>query len=85
MAVHTQSRRTFLGELRRGDEAAPEFVWLDSGPREAKNYLEDFAGEVDHSLLVERLMTDYPDGWALSLSGKSLKTILAGEDHNDDE
>jgi len=44
--IHTQSRRTFLGELRRGDGAAPEFVWLDSGPREAKNYLEDFAGEV---------------------------------------
>ena len=25
---------------------ASDFVWLDSGPREAKNYLEDFPGEV---------------------------------------
>jgi signal transduction histidine kinase len=40
------SHRTFLGELRNGDGATADFVWLDSGPREAKSYLEDFPGEV---------------------------------------
>lgn len=38
---------------------------------------EDYAGEVDHRALVDRLVSDYPDGWALSLSGKSLQSILA--------
>jgi signal transduction histidine kinase len=40
------SHRAFLGELRNGNDATPDFVWLDSGPREAKSYLEDFPGEV---------------------------------------
>ena len=40
------SHRSFLGEL--GGEKGPssDFVWLDSGPRDAKSYLEDFPGEV---------------------------------------
>jgi signal transduction histidine kinase len=40
------SHRIFLGELRNGDGAPSDFVWLDSGPQEAKSFLEDFAGEV---------------------------------------
>jgi signal transduction histidine kinase len=40
------SHRIFLGELRNGDGASSDFVWLDSGPRDAKSYLEDFPGEV---------------------------------------
>ena len=39
------SRRMFLGELRAGDGAS-EFKWLESSPRDAKIYLEDFPGEV---------------------------------------
>jgi signal transduction histidine kinase len=39
-----RSRRTFLGELR--DAGNSDFIWLNSGPREAKSYLEDFPGEV---------------------------------------
>jgi signal transduction histidine kinase len=39
------SHRMFLGELRKG-EAPSDFVWLDSSPREAKSYLEEFPGEV---------------------------------------
>jgi signal transduction histidine kinase len=42
--IHSQ--RIFLGELRSPEGAPSEFVWLDSGPREAKSYLEDFPGEV---------------------------------------
>jgi hypothetical protein len=37
---------------------------------------EDYAGEVDHGELVERLVRDYPDGWALSLSTPSLHICL---------
>ena len=33
--------------------------------------------EVDHAKLVARLVAEYPDGWALSLSSPSLKQILA--------
>src|SRR4051812_47824709 len=28
---------------------------------------EDYAGEVDHGEMVEMLVRDYPDGWAISL------------------
>jgi signal transduction histidine kinase len=40
------SHRVFLGELRYQNGTPPDFVWLDSGLREAKSYLEDFPGEV---------------------------------------
>lgn len=32
--------------------------------------------EVDHAVLLERLVDDYPDGWALSCSSPSLDEIL---------
>ena len=41
-----RSHRTFLGELRDGDGAPSDFTWLNSGPRDANRYLEDFPGEV---------------------------------------
>ncbi len=44
------SHRIFLGELRNQDGASPDFLWLDSGPREAKRYLEDFPGEVCYAV-----------------------------------
>jgi hypothetical protein len=33
--------------------------------------------EVDHAVLIQRLVDEFPDGWALSCSSPSLKTILA--------
>jgi len=39
------SHRTFLGELRNEDGVVSDFLWLDSRPRDAKTYLEDFPGE----------------------------------------
>lgn len=36
----------------------------------------DYAGEVDHQALVARLVGEYPDGWALSLSSPTLRIIL---------
>lgn len=42
------SHRSFLGELRneRDKGFASDFVWLDSGMKQAKDYLEDISGEV---------------------------------------
>jgi hypothetical protein len=37
----------------------------------------DFGGEGDHRELVERLVDEFPDGWALSTSPKTLKHVLA--------
>jgi hypothetical protein len=47
---------------------------------QAKRHYEDhpdYAGEVDHRELVERLEREFPDGWALSASSPSLKEILS--------
>ena len=45
-AQEIHSQRRFLGELHRVNGELSEFAWLDSGPREAQNYLEDFPGQV---------------------------------------
>jgi signal transduction histidine kinase len=45
-AQEVHSQRRFLGELRHVDGQISDFAWLDSRPREAKIYLEDFPGEV---------------------------------------
>ena len=37
---------------------------------------EDFAGEVDHRELVDRLVAEYPDGWAPSTGAKWLREVL---------
>jgi hypothetical protein len=37
---------------------------------------KDYAGEVDHAALVARLVAEYSDGWALSLSSPTLRIIL---------
>jgi hypothetical protein len=37
---------------------------------------EDYAGEVDHSELIARLVDEFPDGWALSTSATALRFIL---------
>jgi hypothetical protein len=36
-----------------------------------------YQGEVDHKDLIERLNTEFPDGWALSLSCQSLQYVLS--------
>ena len=73
------SHRTFLGELRNGDGrngdgAAADFVWLDSAPREANTYLEDFPGEVLYA-------TQEKDHWsvvALDREGNQLSSPSTG-------
>lgn len=36
----------------------------------------DYAGEVDHPALIERLVAEFPDGWALSTDQGSLRGLL---------
>ncbi|HET9307087.1 MAG TPA: histidine kinase [Candidatus Sulfotelmatobacter sp.] len=41
------SKRVFVGELTQASGGArPEFKWLESAPRDAKTYVEDFPGDV---------------------------------------
>ena len=43
----THSHRVFAGEMAKPTDAArSEFRWLESGVREAKNYIDNFPGEV---------------------------------------
>ena len=43
-----------------------------------KHYSHDpQCAEVDHRELIALLMSEYPDGWALSLSSPSLKQVLS--------
>jgi signal transduction histidine kinase len=44
------SHRSFLGELGSRDGSPADFEWLDSAPREAKVYLEDFPGAVCYAI-----------------------------------
>ncbi len=36
----------------------------------------DFAGEVDHLQLIQKLHSEFPDGWALSCSSPTLRELL---------
>jgi signal transduction histidine kinase len=46
------SQRVFVGELEKASGRAPsEFHWLDSGPRDAKTYLDDFPGDVCYAAI----------------------------------
>lgn len=49
-------------------------------PRLADRYYrdhDDYGGEVDHQALVGQLVTEFPDGWALSTSAAALGDVLA--------
>ncbi len=42
-----------------------------------RHYSHDpLCGEVDHAILIQRLMHEFPDGWALSMSSSSLNLII---------
>ncbi len=43
------SHRVFVGELDASKGASSEFRWLESGPRDAKTYLDNFPGDVCHA------------------------------------
>lgn len=48
-------------------------------PKLSRKYYRDeptYAGEVDHAALIESLIADFPDGWALSTGAYALRDIL---------
>ncbi len=47
---------------------------------QAKKHYKDqpeYKGEIDHKELINRLMSEFPDGWALSCSSSSLQYLLS--------
>jgi hypothetical protein len=44
-------------------------------PKQAKKHYN--CEEVDHRALIDRLVGEYPDGWALSTSSPALREVLA--------
>jgi signal transduction histidine kinase len=71
------SHRSFLGELRQSNGASSDFVWLDSGPREAKNYLEDFPGDVCYAVKNgDRWSVMALDGDGNQISSPSIEPIV---------
>ncbi len=70
-------RREVLDDASRRDRAARpmRFAYADPPyPGRAHYYPEQ--AEVDHQALVERLVADFPDGWALSTSAEALQHVL---------
>jgi hypothetical protein len=70
-------RREVLDDASRRDHAAGSmrFAYADPPyPGKAGYYPEQ--AEVDHQALVERLVADFPDGWALSTSAEALQHVL---------
>jgi signal transduction histidine kinase len=48
----SHSQRVFVGELNKNNGSAPsEFRWLESASRDAKNYLDDFPGDVCYAAI----------------------------------
>jgi signal transduction histidine kinase len=57
-AQESHSHRVFVGELNRSDgNSLSDFRWLESGPRDAKTYLDDFPGVVCYASIED-------DRWA---------------------
>jgi len=66
--------------VRRADPAKTDrpytFAYADPPyPGLASYYIEN--QEIDHASLIDRLTTNYPDGWALSTSTRALRDVLA--------
>lgn len=62
-----------------GGEGSVRFAYADPPyiGQAKRHYSHDpQCAEVDHAELIERLMRDFPDGWALSASSPSLRVIL---------
>ena len=57
-----------------------KFAYADPPyPGQAKRWYgnhRDYDGEVDYAHLIDRIMGEYPDGWALSTSAAALREVL---------
>jgi signal transduction histidine kinase len=71
------SHRSFLGELRSANGEPGDFVWMESGPKEAKALLEDFPGEVCYASNTKgRLSLTVLDGEGNPLPASSTDALL---------
>jgi signal transduction histidine kinase len=71
------SHRSFLGELRSANGEPGDFVWMESGPKEAKALLEDFPGEVCYASNAKgRLSLTVLDGEGNPLPASSTDALL---------
>jgi len=71
------SHRSFLGELRSANGELGDFVWLESGPREAKALLEDFPGDVFYASKAKgRLSVTALDGEGNPLPASSTDALV---------
>ena len=69
----SHSHRIFVGELKNpGNGAVSEFRWLDSAPRQAKMYLDDFPGDVCYAV-------GEGDEWKIVALDAGRETGVAGE------
>ena len=69
-------RRSPRREVLEDASRAMRFAYADPPyPGRARYYPE--RTEVDHQALVERLVAEFPDGWALSTSAEALQQVLA--------
>lgn len=81
-ATRNQRRHAGLTEatVRRPVDAGPLTFGFADPPypgQSARHYGQhaDFAGEVDHAALVERLMDEYPDGWLLCSGAQTIPEL----------
>jgi signal transduction histidine kinase len=73
-AQESHSHRVFVGELNKSENGRPaEFQWLDSAPRDAQTYLDDFPGEVCYATAVR-------DGWKLIALADEGRPILSADE-----
>ncbi len=72
----TTRRRPPRREVLSDTSRAMRFAYADPPyPGKAGYYTE--RAEVDHRALIERLVAEFPDGWALSTSAAALQDVLA--------
>jgi hypothetical protein len=78
-AFRLRKRAGYASVGDAGDIGPMRFAYADP-PYPGMAYLYKtevtYRGEVDHPALIARLMGEYPDGWALSTSSKTLRLVL---------
>jgi hypothetical protein len=68
-----------FGEAPASRDGSRRYAYADPPYPGKSDYYTDqptYAGEVDHRELIDRLMGEYPDGWALSTSSEALARVL---------
>lgn len=76
-------RKRYCSDTCRAEDLRPgsrRFCYADPPyPGQSHLYRDhpDYGGEVDHRQLIDRLVAEFPDGWALSTSAGALRDVWA--------